>query len=369
MKSIVKKLNLYISCIILFIMVFPTFTACKTDSKQQPHSHNFAWRYDSQNHWLECTCKETKENSAHIFDNKVCKTCGYVIEENLLTHSYRNIAYGSHPLQKMDIHIPNGSTGKNFPVLLTLHGGEWISGDKSDFDAYTDKFVKANCIHVNVNFRLIENGIVSDATPPYEQMLDDIKQALDFLMEHAREYSVDTRKAAIMGYSSGGHLALMYAYTRTLSSIPIDAVISLSGPTNFMDAKTFTEDGELWVHENHGTHTEEISVFPNMTREQRINLIGKISGTAYGTEDWQTEWEKASPAFRAQITSPKTLLLYGTHDNVIPISHAEFLQSKLSDCTFIELLNTNHNVTASTDLNAMKYFQITLNSILSELGK
>lgn len=295
--------------------------------------------------------------------------CGYYAAvEASLPRSYRDVPYGDHPLQKMDIDVPAGTANEKFPVVLKIHGGEWTSGDKSRFDSYTETVLDAGCIHVNINHRLLGNGIAAGAAP-YEQMLDDIEQALDFLKQHAEEYSVDVRKAAIAGYSSGGHLALMYAYTRTSNSIPIDAVISLSGPTDFLDPKTFTHDGDMWLIESHGVHTEDFFIFPEQTFVERLDIISKITGTAYGAEGWEEAWTKASPAYHAQTSSPKTLLLYGTHDGFVPISHAEFLQSRLLDCTLIELLDTYHDVANSRDGIALELFQTELNAILSELHK
>lgn len=43
----------------------------------------------------------------------------------------RDQAYGAHPRQQMDIYFPQ-SPGSNRPVLLFLHGGGFIRGDKAD---------------------------------------------------------------------------------------------------------------------------------------------------------------------------------------------------------------------------------------------
>ena len=331
------------------------------------HTHSFVLKNDSERHWQECECGEKKGEEAHTYNGAACTVCGCCAAvEDSLPRSYRDVPYGDHPLQKMDIDIPAGTANEIFPVVLKIHGGEWTTGDKSRFDSYTETVLGAGCIHVNINHRLLGNGIDAGSAP-YEQMLDDIEQALDFLKQHAEEYSVDVNKAAIMGYSSGGHLALMYAYTRTSNSIPIDAVVSLSGPTDFLDPKTFTGDGDMWLIESHGVHTGDFFIFPEQTLAERLEIISEITGTVYGTEGWREAWAKASPAYHAQTSSPKTLLLYGTHDNLVPVSHAESLQSRLLDCTLIELLYTYHNLANSRDGTALELFQTELNAMLSEL--
>ena len=276
---------------------------------------------------------------------------------------YTDIPYGPHSLQTMDIFIPEGPQDARYPVVLTLHGGEWMGGDKAALGYYTATVLASDCIHVNINYRLINNGIPADAEMPYKEMLDDIEAAFDFLAQNAETYQVDPAKAGIAGYSSGGHLALLYAYTRTDGSIPIKFVISEAGPTNFMDPKTFTEDGCLWLHESHNGH-DDIEVWPSMMRDYRLSIIGAITGTEYGEPGWEEAWEKASPAYAVTASAPKTFLFYGSHDPVVPISHGEFLERSHSDCTLYEVFNATHNLYA--DPMELQEFHTRLEAILEE---
>lgn len=279
------------------------------------------------------------------------------------TFKYINIPYGAHHLQTMDIYIPEGSQDARYPVVLTLHGGEWVSGDKAAFGRYTATVLASDCIHVNINYRLLNDGIPADAETPYEEMLNDIEAAFDFLAQNAEKYQIDTTKAGIAGYSSGGHLALLYAYTRTDAPIPINFVISEAGPTNFLDPKTFTENGDTWLHESHNGH-EDIEVWPSMSKEYRLSVIGAITGTEYGEPGWKEAWEKASPAYAVTASSPKTFLFYGSHDATVPISHAELLERNHSDCGFYEILNATHDLYA--DPIELQNYHTRLSTILEE---
>ena len=292
------------------------------------------------------------------------RTSDVTLSQQEPVYQYENVAYGEHRLQTMDIYIPEGSNDARYPVVLTLHGGEWMGGDKTTLKQYTTTVLAANCVHVNMNYRLISDGIPAEAEIPYEEMLNDIEAALDYLVQNAEQYQIDTTKAAIAGYSSGGHLALLYAYTRTDASIPIKLVISEAGPANFMDPKTFTEDGDMWLHESHNSHGN-IEVKPSMTKEHRLFLIGAITGVEYGEPGWEQAWEKASPALIATASSPKTFLFYGSHDAVTPMSHAQLLECNHPDCTLYEIFNATHNLhTNSTEIHN---FQIRLRAILEEL--
>ncbi|MBP5254008.1 MAG: hypothetical protein J6Z23_01305, partial [Lachnospiraceae bacterium] len=54
-----------------------------------------------------------------------------------------------------------------------------------------------------------------------------------YLKNHYSSF-LDTSKIALMGYSAGGHLALLYSYSRwnTSGCIPVTLVISAAGPTD-----------------------------------------------------------------------------------------------------------------------------------------
>lgn len=304
-------------------------------------------------------CQKDNPPSSSINDNSYEQTSS----EPLPKYTYRNIPYGNHARQTMDIYLPHATTRQEYPVMLTIHGGEWVHGDKEQLERYTAIALQNNCIHVNINYRLLGNGIDVNAYMPYAEMLNDIENAFRFLSNNAEKYHVDTSKACIAGYSSGGHLALLYAYSRTNASIPIQLVISEAGPTNFLDPKTFTEDGEVWIHEAHNDH-DQVKITPGMTKQKRIELIEDITGTQYGDVNWEDAWRNASPAYLANENSPKTVLIYSAHDPVIPISHAEFLQSKLSNCTLHEIWGAGHNL--YENFNIMEQFETLLNSTLSE---
>ena len=69
----------------------------------------------------------------------------------------RDIPYGKHPLQALDLHLPKGKNSEKLPVILFVHGGAFIKGDKSDhiiFDNVLNFFTRSNFIGVNINYRL-----------------------------------------------------------------------------------------------------------------------------------------------------------------------------------------------------------------------
>src|SRR5262249_37345075 len=69
----------------------------------------------------------------------------------------RDIAYGSDPLQKLDVFTTDRAKGKKLPVLLFVHGGGFTRGDKHG-DFYPDNITlwaaKTGMVGVNIDYRL-----------------------------------------------------------------------------------------------------------------------------------------------------------------------------------------------------------------------
>lgn len=108
--------------------------------------------------------------------------------------------------QKMDIIIPDEGDGP-FPLIVFVHGGGWVSGDKREntmpgaFKAISQGYALAS-----VEYRLAP--AVTWPMPLY-----DVKAAIRFLRAHADEYRLKTDKIAVWGNSAGGHIINMVAAT------------------------------------------------------------------------------------------------------------------------------------------------------------
>ncbi|HEX2629151.1 MAG TPA: alpha/beta hydrolase, partial [Chitinophagaceae bacterium] len=142
----------------------------------------------------------------------------------------KNVAYGSDPLQKMDIYLPGGRTAASTKVIVMIHGGAWATGDKADFDEYVDSLKKRlpGYAIFNINYRLSSG--VSNTFPAQE---NDVKAAVDFIYGKRSEYFISD-KFVLLGASAGGHLALLQGYKYS-SPVKPKAIIDFFGPTDMTD--------------------------------------------------------------------------------------------------------------------------------------
>lgn len=143
-----------------------------------------------------------------------------------------NVAYGTDPLQKMDIYLPANRSTASTKVLIYIHGGAWVTGDKGDLTAADIDTLKKRVPDYaifNLNYRLAALP-ASNTFPTQEQ---DIKAAIGFIFGNRSSYLVSD-KFVLMGGSAGGHLALLHAY-KYPTPVKIKAVIDFFGPTDMVD--------------------------------------------------------------------------------------------------------------------------------------
>jgi acetyl esterase/lipase len=140
-----------------------------------------------------------------------------------------NVAYGSDPLQQLDVYLPAIRSYDTTKVLLMIHGGAWSAGDKTDFAEYIDTLKKRlpNYAIININYRLASTGV--NLFPTQE---NDVKAAVDFVISKRSDYAISD-KMILLGASAGGHLALLQGYKN--STINPKAIVNFFGPSDMTD--------------------------------------------------------------------------------------------------------------------------------------
>ena len=113
---------------------------------------------------------------------------------------------GGGRLQSLDIYKPTGDLN-GAPVLLYIHGGGWVLGDKREQGLPMMWHMAANgWICVTANYRL-------SPKVAFPEHLLDCKRALAWIKDHIAEYGGDPSLVVVSGGSAGGHLAALIALT------------------------------------------------------------------------------------------------------------------------------------------------------------
>ncbi len=103
-----------------------------------------------------------------------------------------------------------GIGSRNRPVVVLIHGGGWVEGDKSYFSDSGNRnlmecFVGMGYVVAVPNFRLALHPELVGAS--ISEMTSDIAKTLKWLSVNARKYGGQSTGFVLLGFSSGAHLA------------------------------------------------------------------------------------------------------------------------------------------------------------------
>lgn len=219
----------------------------------------------------------------------------------------KGIVYDAKKNLKYDLYVPNSiDKASNTPLMLFIHGGAWIEGRRQDIEYACKYYAKHGIITATLDYSLISRRR-SDVT--IYTMLDEITACIGSLKKTLSGQGYKTPKIALAGFSAGGHLALLYSYSRAAESpIPIAFVFEKVGPTD-IGPKGFE---------------------PKVA----AGLVTAGSGTKITAEDFNTEKGRRlaaslSPASCVTPKSVPTIFAYGKKDMLITWHHREALEAAL----------------------------------------
>ena len=170
-------------------------------------------------------------------------------------------------------------SGGRHPAVLLIHGGGWTGKDgRWQVEPIAKQLVRRGYVVLNVTYRLAPKYI-------YPAPVDDMREAVKWMQDHAVELGIDPARIAVFGYSAGGYLAAMTAYTQT----DIRAVVAGGTP------------GDL-------------ALYPGG------DLVPQCLG---GTrQEIPKRFREASPANYITPQSPPTFIYHAVEDQLVPREHA-----------------------------------------------
>jgi acetyl esterase/lipase len=233
-----------------------------------------------------------------------------------------DITYGTLGGEKMQLDLVMPSQPGTYPCVICLHGGAWSLGTRKDptrLSLGTPFWTESNRT-VGIMEKLAEQGFavasVSYRFIPkhkFPSQIEDGKTAIRFLRANAKKYDLDPDRFGALGFSAGGHIALMLGLTDSTAgfdgelhpgvSSQVQCVVDFFGPT---DMRLYAECEGL----------EDAFMVP---------LLGKQCKTDPAV------YKKASPIEYVTKAAPPTLLIHGTLDLIVPTIHSERLHKKLLD--------------------------------------
>ena len=227
-----------------------------------------------------------------------------------------NIEYGEAGGDKLllDAHVP-ATEGKH-PVVLIVHGGGWMAGDRETDIVPVFAPVATNYTWFTIYYRLAP-------TNRWPACFDDVQMAIRWVKAHASEYKGDPDRIALLGYSAGGHLVTL-AGTHADAKTKVQAVVAFAPPTDL-------------VSDNERRGGLSVSM---------RNLFGYE--TTNITDDVRTVLHKNSPLTYVKSGLPPFLIVQGSADKTVPENQSLAFQEKLKaagvTCDMIVIPDGQHRI-------------------------
>ena len=212
-----------------------------------------------------------------------------------------NLSYGADKTQIFDAFLPANRSTENTKVIILIHGGSWVAGDKSDLTALISilktKFPKYAIF--NINYRL--SDYPSNIFPTQE---NDVNTAINFIYNNAKTKYLISNKYAFVGISAGAHLAMLQGFKNNIMVMP-KAIASFCGPSDLNDMYNNPVGGNQFISEG----------------------VAYAVGNTPSTDPFI--YNTSSPVNYINKTSPPTILFQGGKDPYVSVTQATAVQSKL----------------------------------------
>ena len=213
----------------------------------------------------------------------------------------------------LDLYLPSEPQGAPFPVIIFIHGGGWLLGDKRTVLIEPLFYLlKKGYAFISINYSL--SSAVEFPTPVHE-----VKTAVRWLRAHAGEYNLDPERIVLWGASAGGHLAALAGTTadkETLDdpslgwekqSCRVEAVVDWFAPINILD---------MWERNKGLSMVEDAASMETLFfGDDPPNIPQKI--------------REGSPDTHIDPHTPPIIIQHGDQDDAVPAQQSINFASKL----------------------------------------
>jgi len=215
--------------------------------------------------------------------------------------------------QVLDVFSP-ADGGKKHPVVVFVHGGTWMVGDKDFFGVnrnFGRMFARNGYVAVLPNYRL-------SPFVRHPEHARDVARAYAWAVHNAQKYGGDPTRVVLLGHSAGGHLATLVATDPSFLNDPelkltagekaaLRGVVGISGVYRIPNAKEFGKIADVVLKnwERHGPHSLLGMAAPVASYLRPVlNPFWIVFGEAADVR------KKASPLSHVREGLPAFLLMY-----------------------------------------------------------
>ena len=159
----------------------------------------------------------------------------------------RNLPYAdpAHERQVLDVHAVKNA--RNLPVVFWIHGGGWVTGDKTQVAEKPRMFMDRGFVFVATNYRLLPHVTM-------DELIGDVARSLGWVHRNITRHGGDPDRIFVMGHSAGAQLAALLGTDRRLAEaagVPFSALkgcVPVDGDTYDLPAIIASAELRLQLH-------------------------------------------------------------------------------------------------------------------------
>lgn len=213
-----------------------------------------------------------------------------------------HLSYGpAGPRNQVDIWARQDTmAGSGAPVLIQVHGGAWMVGDKRQNQAYPlmAHLAERGWVCVSISYRLSPRATWPDH-------IVDVKSAIGWVKANIADYGGDPGWIAITGGSAGGHLSSLAALTPNDPNFQpgfeeVDTSVRCAVP--FYGVYD-------WTNRDGTSRADMLQVF-----ERQIVKLTYVDNEAI--------YDQASPMSHVRPDAVPMFFIHGTNDSLAPVEQA-----------------------------------------------
>lgn len=260
------------------------------------------------------------------FKDNIVPVNANITPKDIASPDFKDVIYkntSKTPLT-LDIYGAKKKLSKGSPVILYVHGGSWVYGDKSipsTIAPLLDTLRDEGYTIISTSYELFKKDF------DFEKQTSDIKDTIRWINKNKDVYGFNSDEIGILGVSSGAHLSLLAAY---------------SGEDEFKD------DPNLATYSSKAKYVIDFFGPTDLTTLNMADVNKDLNNMLKATRNKETIMEKYSPINFVKDTIPNTLIIHSTEDKLVPYENATALYKKCNqigaDIKLITLENSGHDL-------------------------
>ncbi len=229
--------------------------------------------------------------------------------------NFTNERYGTHERNTFDIWLADSD--KPTPLVMYIHGGGFIGGDKSRYYDSEDwvRLLEAGISVASINYRFMSE-------PPYGILgsMNDSKRCLQYIRANAEKYNIDKNSIACSGGSAGAGTSLWLAFSDDMADIENEDPV-LRESTNISCAAAFSTQSTYDI-----LRWPELIGIPPYQNSEELLTIARVFGlkSAEGVDLFAQNEIRSDLDFLAKMTKDAVpFFVFNHYEGGIPTNEDE----------------------------------------------